>query len=113
MSGINDFDRAHIGQILAGAGDERWSYFTAHLLRLIAKADQQNLERLATLYAPEVAAVLEWRYRGGHVYVEHPSPVDRLVAAVRRFDVPPGEWRSMTEIEAARAELDAALEPFA
>jgi hypothetical protein len=54
---ISDYDRAHIGDIVAGRGD----WFTAHLLRLCAKADGENLAKLAADFPDEVAAFLEWR----------------------------------------------------
>lgn len=53
---ISDFDRAHIGDIVAGGGD----WFTAELLRLIAKADSNNRERLRSAFPEEVAAYEEW-----------------------------------------------------
>jgi hypothetical protein len=60
MSGISDFDRAHIADILAGEGD----WFTAHLLRLIAKADAMNRAKLKFMYSEEVEAFEEWEQRG-------------------------------------------------
>lgn len=72
MSGINDHDRAHIGRIIAdGYGD----WFTAHLLRLIKKADAENRTRLATLYPEEVAAVIEWEQRPGDDELAEPEVV--------------------------------------
>lgn len=54
---INDYDRAHIGDIMAGRGD----WFTAQLLRLCAKADQFNLERIRLGFPEVVEAFEQWR----------------------------------------------------
>ena len=54
---ISDYDRAHIGSILAGEGD----WFTAQLLRLIAKADSTNRMKLSVAFPEEVKAYEEWR----------------------------------------------------
>lgn len=54
---ISDFDRAHIGDIVAGHG----TWFTADLLRLCAHADAQNLEKLRTAFPDVVEAYLDWR----------------------------------------------------
>lgn len=53
---ISDFDREHIGDIVAGNGD----WFTAELLRLIAKADNNNRELLRKAFPEEVAAYEQW-----------------------------------------------------
>jgi hypothetical protein len=53
---ISDYDRANIGNIIAGGGD----WFTAQLLRLIAKADKQNREKLRLSFPDEVAAFEAW-----------------------------------------------------
>jgi len=54
---MSDFDKAHIGDIIAGHGD----WFTAQLLRLCAKADQSNLDKLALAFPEEVKAYLDWQ----------------------------------------------------
>ena len=54
---LSPFDRAHIGDIVAGHG----SWFTAHLIRLCAKADANNLERLRSAFPDVVDAYLDWR----------------------------------------------------
>lgn len=60
---MNDYDRKHLGEILAGQGD----WFNAHLLRLIAKADQQNRARLRLAFPEEVKAWEDWMLgRYGH-----------------------------------------------
>ena len=58
---ISDFDKAHVGEILAGNGD----WFTAQLLRLCAKADEYNLSRIRAGFPEEVDAYLTWR-KGGN-----------------------------------------------
>jgi len=54
---LSNYDRGSIGNILAGEGD----WFTANLLRLIAKADSYNLERLRKGFPEAVAAVEAYR----------------------------------------------------
>lgn len=54
---ISDYDRDHIGEILAGHG----SWFTAELLRLIAKADFEHLAKLRLGFPDEVQTYLDWR----------------------------------------------------
>ena len=56
MSEMSDYDKANISAILAGDGD----WYAAHLIRLIAKADRNNLSLLASVYPEEVQAVLEF-----------------------------------------------------
>ena len=48
-----DYNNNNIGPIIRGQGD----WFTAHLLRLIARADTPNKEKLAQVFPKEVAAV--------------------------------------------------------
>jgi lactam utilization protein B len=50
---MTDFDRQHVAEILAGEG----TWFTAHLFRLISKADKDNRKRIALGFPAEVAAV--------------------------------------------------------
>jgi len=54
---MSDFDRAHIEDLVAGHGD----WFTAQLLRLCAKADSNNLEKLRLGFPDVVEAYLDWR----------------------------------------------------
>jgi hypothetical protein len=51
-----EFDKDNIGAIIYGHGD----WFTAQLIRLIAKADAQNKHLLAKGFPDEVAAVDAW-----------------------------------------------------
>ena len=55
-----DFDRKNIQLILEGHGD----WFTAQLLRLIAKADNINRERLRVGFPEEVKAYESWLISG-------------------------------------------------
>lgn len=55
---LSDFDRRNIGPIMAGEGD----WFSAVLLRLIAKADLANRSRLRLVYPEHVQAYEEWLY---------------------------------------------------
>lgn len=57
MSGLSDFDREHIDDILRGAG----TWFSADLLRLCAHADDENLARLRLAFPEHVQAYLDWR----------------------------------------------------
>lgn len=56
---LSEWDRKNIGAIIAGSGD----WFTADLLRLIAKADATNRSKLRVMFPEEVAAYERW-YRG-------------------------------------------------
>lgn len=53
---LSSFDQDHIGDILAGMGD----WFSAQLMRLIAKADRENLARLELAFPDHVAAYRNW-----------------------------------------------------
>ena len=53
---MSEFDKANVGRILAGHGD----WFTAKLLRLIAKADLHNRELLWKGFPEEVATYENW-----------------------------------------------------
>jgi hypothetical protein len=55
--GLSEHDRKNIGGLIAGRGD----WFSARLLRLIAKADRTNLERLRLGFPEHVAAFEAWR----------------------------------------------------
>ena len=67
---INDYDRAHIEDIVAGHGD----WFTAKLIRLIAKADPHNRNLLRMGFPEEVEAYEDWCLRG--------SPIGSALKAV-------------------------------
>ncbi len=54
---ISDYDRAHIGDIIAGQG----GWFSARLLRLIANADRTNRARIESAFPDEVEAFERWR----------------------------------------------------
>ncbi len=58
--GISDYDRANFGAIVAGHGD----WFTAQLIRLIAKADQSKRELLRKGFPDEVEAYEDWLRTG-------------------------------------------------
>ena len=53
---LSDYDRSHISAIMSGDGD----WFTAQLLRLIAKADMENRWRLRRGFPEEVEAYERW-----------------------------------------------------
>ena len=54
---ISEWDREHMDEIIGGEGD----WFTAHLLRLMNKADAENRAILGILYPNEYMAFLEWK----------------------------------------------------
>ena len=54
---MGPWDREHLQEILLGHGD----WFTARLIRLIARADPARKERLRLGFPEEVAAVEEWQ----------------------------------------------------
>lgn len=56
---VSDHDICHVGRIMEGYGD----WFSAQLLRLVAKADTKNRERLRKGF-PETVALYEAWYRG-------------------------------------------------
>jgi len=63
-SEISEFDKAHVGDILAGHGD----WFSAKLLRLIAESDHDNREALREAYPGHVAAYEAW-HNGEYIVV--------------------------------------------
>jgi len=56
---ISEHDRAHIDDIIGGHGD----WFTAQLLRLCAKADPRNLEKIRLGFPEVVEAFEKWKYQ--------------------------------------------------
>ena len=54
---MSEYAKNNLGNILAGEG----TWFTAYLLRLIAKADGENLNRLRLSFPDEVKAVEKFR----------------------------------------------------
>jgi hypothetical protein len=54
---MSTYDKDNIGNILSGEG----SWFTANLLRLISKADSNNLELIRKGFPEEVAALESYR----------------------------------------------------
>lgn len=56
--GFSDYDREHIGDILAGAGD----WFHADLIRLVGHADIFNRQRLAKAFPEVVDAVCQYQW---------------------------------------------------
>lgn len=53
---LTEYDKKHFADILAGNGD----WFTAQLMRLIAKASHQNRELLRLGFPAEVAFYERW-----------------------------------------------------
>lgn len=57
---ISEYDKRNIGKILYGEG----TWFSAHLIRLIAKADPHNRQLLQLVYPDHVKAYLEYYQNG-------------------------------------------------
>lgn len=53
---LSDYDRSNVGNIISGEGD----WFSAELLRLIAKADVENREQLRVAFPDHVEAYEQW-----------------------------------------------------
>lgn len=60
---ISDFDKAHMKDILKDTAAARYDWFSCHLLRLIARADQNNRERLRLAFPQAVESYEEWFYQ--------------------------------------------------
>ena len=56
---ISEYDKAHMDDILCGHG----TWFTSELLRLIAKADDDNREKIRAGFPEEVEAYERWYYK--------------------------------------------------
>lgn len=56
---IGEFDREHIGELLANERD--YTHFSAHLLRLLVRCDDANLARFALVFPHHVIALQTWR----------------------------------------------------
>jgi hypothetical protein len=59
-AGLSAYDRSHVEEILHGHG----TWFSAHLLRLCSRADDENLARTASAFPHHVAAYIAWRSGG-------------------------------------------------
>ena len=72
---LSDFDISNMPRILSGHGD----WFSADLLRLMAKADSENLTKLANAY-PEVFIEFMRYHRGGvpHTYAIYDNIFDAM-----------------------------------
>jgi hypothetical protein len=57
---ISEFDKAHIGDIIADVGGKEYNWFTCHLLQLINKADFENRQLLRKVYPVEVKEYERW-----------------------------------------------------
>lgn len=53
---LSDHDRENIDRIMGGYGD----WFSARLLRLMAKADKENRQILANAYPDHYVAFIGW-----------------------------------------------------
>ena len=59
-SSINDFDRTHVQEILQDSKCNRYDWFSAMLLRLIAHGDKSNREQIRLAYPDHVKAYEDW-----------------------------------------------------
>lgn len=57
---LSPHDLAHIDDILIDRSGRHFDWFSCHLLRLIAKADAKNRERLSRVYPNHVSAYEAW-----------------------------------------------------
>jgi hypothetical protein len=57
---LSAFDADHVGEILADRERGNYSNFSAHVIRLLKKADAHQRERLRMIYPDHVAAVERW-----------------------------------------------------
>ena len=57
---MNDYDKQNIGNILVN-NRGRWDWFTCHLFRVIAKADENNRSKFRELYPDELEAFEKWK----------------------------------------------------
>lgn len=55
MSQMSEYDRTHVGEVMATG-----SWFTARLFHLIQSADRTNRERIRVAFPDEVAAFEAW-----------------------------------------------------
>lgn len=58
-SDVSPFDRAHLTDVLTDS--KRYDNWTAHLWRLMVRADAQNETRLAMAFPKHYAALRDWR----------------------------------------------------
>lgn len=63
---ISEYDRANMADIIAGHGD----WFSAQLLRLIAKADLENREKIRSAFPEHVEAYERWKDGSLYEYVQ-------------------------------------------
>ena len=68
---LSSYDEKNIGSLLAGEG----TWFNAHLLRLISKADNSNMELLRKGFPEEVKALEEYRH----------GPMDKTKVEIRKL----------------------------
>ncbi|KKL17797.1 hypothetical protein LCGC14_2481950 [marine sediment metagenome] len=57
---LSEYDRNHISDLVYGHGN----WFSAHLIRLIIKADMQDRAKLKQAYPEHVEAVEKWLATG-------------------------------------------------
>ena len=62
---LSEYDLQAFGDIVAGHGD----WFTAELIRLVAKADESNRSRLRLAFPVEVRAYEAWFHGDGRVNI--------------------------------------------
>ena len=56
---MNDYDVKNIGNMIREP--EHFAWFTCHVIRLIAKADETNREKIRLAYPDHVAAFEHWQ----------------------------------------------------
>lgn len=73
MSKVTDFDRAHIEDILTNPREYNW--LACHIIRLVAKAHDEDRELLHSIWPDHVEAFEQWQ--------AHPHNRDRIKPAPR------------------------------
>jgi len=68
---LSSYDVAHVQDILNGEGD----WFTAQLLRLVAKADDENRNKLHLAFPEVVDAYFDWYYSTGSYAIKGGSTI--------------------------------------
>ena len=76
MAGPSDYDRKHVEEILGdNPPPQYFNWFSAYLIRLVAKADPSNRARIRVAFPEHVEAYEDWYYQRGSYapVVEVPS----------------------------------------
>jgi hypothetical protein len=81
---ISEVEREAMDDIIADTHATKYNWFTCHLLRLIAKADFENRQKLRLAYPDEVKAFEQWYIRGFHKKGKRDEAVDDILMEIDR-----------------------------